>query len=274
MAEYSDQTLEETPERVTKFLCGIASMPMIRTIMATSGGMEDADIKEGQDALIAVLTAPPLELPTQDTPESKAVREALVELDGWDEKNFAIAKAALDRKFPDQSAYVFKDLSAKRGVASVEAISTFLGRVKAMEEGTDAARASTREADRQAVALLAKRKITPEVRSELENKIKLVTGPTPVLSDAALGGDPVARRAQLVALKQWYDEWAAIAHRVIVKRKHLIKLGLASRRSRSVEVEEPTEEPAGTTPGTDPTAPAATGTPAKPDKPGTAVPVR
>src|SRR4051812_42755432 len=44
---YSDEVLEQTPERVTKFLSGLGAVPTIRTLLAQAG-MSDDDIIEGR----------------------------------------------------------------------------------------------------------------------------------------------------------------------------------------------------------------------------------
>lgn len=245
MVEYSEQVLEETPERVARFLSGMAAVPVIRTTMEVSGGMTVGDVTEGAALLNAVLVAPKPPKPATDTPDAQEVREAMVAIDGWDEPNFAIAKAALDRYHPDVSEYIFHDLSAGRGAASVTAVATFLARVRKLEDGTDPDRAATVETDRQATELLARRKITPEVRQDLEAKVAKVLGPTPSIppedSSAAMAE---ARRTALIALKKWYDDWSTVARKNLNKRSHLIRIGLASRR-RSTKAEgggEPTGE--------------------------------
>src|SRR5262245_61698334 len=96
---YSDEVLEQTPERATKFLSGLGAVPTIRTLLAQAG-MSDDDIIEGRTLLLAVLAAPRSPEAVRDTDKAKAQRAAVAELDQWDEPNFARFQAALLRRFP------------------------------------------------------------------------------------------------------------------------------------------------------------------------------
>ena len=57
MTTYTQETLEATPERVTKLLTGIGALPTVRTLMGEAA-MTDADIDEGRVLLLACLAAP------------------------------------------------------------------------------------------------------------------------------------------------------------------------------------------------------------------------
>ncbi|MFZ5785292.1 MAG: hypothetical protein ACOY3Y_02515 [Acidobacteriota bacterium] len=231
MQEYTAETLESTPERVTKFLSGVAAVPIIRTVLGMKGGMTGADIQDGRDLLFAVLAEPFTAAVAADTREALRARQATADLDAWDDDNFDVAKATLDHRYPSVSEYVFEDLTASVGAGSVRAVATFLTRLTTLEAGSDPAREATRDQDREAVAFLANRHIGPDERRELQEKVDLALGPTPPLPDVTAEPDPSARRAALMALRGWFDEWSAIARRVIKKRSHLIRLGLAHRRS-------------------------------------------
>jgi hypothetical protein len=233
--EFSDEVLEETPTRVTQFLGAIVAVSGIRTTMEVKAFMASEDLAEGQRLLMAVLTAPEPAAPVTDTPEARAGREAAADIDSRDESMYAMAGGALRRANREAGRYVFKDLQASRGISSVRGMAVFLGRLKALDEGTDPTRAATRESDRAAIALLAERGITAERRAELQAKVDLVLGPTPPLPDPAVVVDPADRWRKLVALKLWYDDWAAVAHAVIHKRAHLILLGLAERKRKKAE---------------------------------------
>ncbi len=230
MHHYSDRVLEDTPERVTKFLCALGAVPVIRSAMEFEGGMINEDIAEGRTLLNNVLAAPRPPEVQADTVEAEAKRRAIVELDAWDEDHFSIAKATLSRHFPDAGEYVFHDLKAARGSESVYSVATFLTRVKILEEGTDPNRAGTQQEDRHAVELLTQRRITPEIRRDLQAKVDLALSPAASLPVLDPLDDPEKRREALIALKLWFDEWSSIAHAVVKKRGHLIRLGLASRR--------------------------------------------
>jgi hypothetical protein len=242
MTGYSDEVLEAAPERVTKLLCAMGAVPVIRTVMENEGGMTNADIVEGRTLLTNVLVAPLPEPAPTDTPDAQIRRQAQADLDAWDEPNFAIVKATLQRRFARVAEYVFRDLSASKGADSVRGVATFLTRLRTLEEGTDPTREATREQDREAVAFLANRKITSEKRRELEAMVELALSSGPSIVESGGLVDPAVRRQALVELKMWFDEWSTIARKVVTKRSHLIRLGLAARRSPR-GVEEPAEEP-------------------------------
>ena len=240
MDQFSEEVLEGTPERVTKFLSGLGAVALIRTSLHQAG-MTNEDIIEGRTLLLDCLAAP-LETPlSTDTKEAKSAREAMVEIDRSDEHMFARVRSALNRYFPSASEFVFYDLKAGRRVQSVQAMSTFLARLEAMEQGTDPARADMREQDRQAIELLHRRGITPEVRERMARLVQVALGPTPALPELpAL--NPEERRTRLVALKLWFDDWSGTARAVVNKRSHLIRLGLARRRSPRAGGETGTDE--------------------------------
>jgi hypothetical protein len=227
---YSPEVLEEAPGRATKLLHGIASVPVVRTQMYVAG-MKPEHLIEGRTLLLSCLATPESLQPEVDTDEARAVRAAEATLDEWDEPHFARFGATLRRHFPSAHAYVFRDLAASTGSAAIRGVATFLARVQALAEGSDPARKGSVEQDAQAVALLAERGLTPAERARLQGLVELALGPTEVLGVLPRAESPDARRAKLVALKDWYEEWASTARAVVKKRSHLIRLGLAVRKS-------------------------------------------
>lgn len=237
--DYTDETLEATPSRVTQFLQGIGAEPAIRTALFSLGNMQSEDIVEGRDLLLQCLATPGAATVDPLSPDAKKARAAAAGIDQWDEPNFARFGAALKRSFPAQWDYVFEggELKASTGAKAIEGVQKFLSRVTALETGSDDARAASKEEDAKAVALLAKRGLTKEVRAGLAEDVQIALGPTSPV--AAVEVSPEQRHVKLVALRAWFDEWSAVARAVIKKRSHLIRLGLASRRRN-----EP-EDPAG-----------------------------
>jgi hypothetical protein len=229
MVDYSDEVLEQTPERVTRFLSGLGAVPIIRTLLAQAS-MGDEDILEGRDLLLAVLGLPQTPLSVSDTEQAKAQRAATAELDQWDEPNFARYRAALHRRFPDQEAYVFHDLSASTGPSAVTGVATFLARLEALEQGTDPNRQATKKDDKKAVLLVASRDLDSAERGRLKALVGVALGPTKALSDAPDPAVDTTRRQALVKLKDWYEEWATTAKAVVKKKSYRIRLGLASRK--------------------------------------------
>jgi hypothetical protein len=238
--EYSDEVLEETPQRVTKFLNGIGAEPTIRTLLL-GAGMTDDDIIEGRTLLLACLAAPDSGPAARSTDESLAQRNATAELDDWDELNFARHSATLRRHYPDAAKYVFHNLSASTGSAAVQGVATFLARIDALEKGTDKTREKMKKDDKKAVELLAKRGLTKTERARLESLVHVALGPTaPLPETKEVETRRAARRTALAALKAWFDEWSAAARAVIKKRGYLIRLGLAARKVRKAKTTEPT----------------------------------
>ena len=87
--------------------------------------------------------------------------------------------------------------------------------------------------DKKAIELLASRGYTKAERLRLQALVDAALGvraepgqPTP---PAIV--DPEVRRAALLDLKLWVNEWSTVAHARIKKKSWLIRLGLASRKS-------------------------------------------
>ncbi len=237
---YSDETLEETPERATRLLTGIGGVATLRTLLA-SVGMDDDQIREGRDFLLSCLAAPKPAALT-DTAEAKAQREAVATLDEWDEPNFARFEATLRRHHPSAGEYIFNELSASTGRAAVTGVATFLTRVSALEDGSDPERqdAQTKEDDKKAVALLAKRGFDQAERARIKHIVHVALSPTASLPEALPTLEQ--RRAALAALRAWYDEWAAAARTVVKKKSYLIRLGLAKRKAPKKKAKTPEDE--------------------------------
>ncbi len=227
--DYTDETLDATPTRVTQFLYGLGAEPGIRTAMFELGNMTTEDITEGRDLLILCFAAPVPASADPLSPDAKKSRASAAFLDQWDEGGLARYGAALKRKHLPQWSYVFDGgaLKASTGADAIAGVQTFLARVTALETGSDPARAGSKVEDAAAVALLTKRGLTPEVRASLSEHVNIALGPTAPVPTVVT---PEERHDRLVALRAWFDEWSAVARAVIKKRAHLIRLGLASRR--------------------------------------------
>jgi hypothetical protein len=201
----------------------------IRTLVAEAG-MTNNDIAEGRKLLLACLAAPQ-DYNASDTQDAKAQRAAVAEIDEWDEPNFARIEAALRRHFPDVADYVFRDLSPSTGSAAVQGVATLLGRLDALDQGSDPQRQATSKEDKAAVEFLASRKLDTTERARLKKLVDIALGPTAALPDPDQGLVISNRKRALSELKAWFDEWATAARTVIKKRSYLIRLGLASRKS-------------------------------------------
>jgi hypothetical protein len=225
---FSRQVLEETPGRTLAFLRGVGTDMVIRGIMAKAG-YTDADHAQGWNLLHKVGGYVPVAATTAVNDEA---RQAIVELDAWDEQGFRRAHAAMAHLHPEQDAFVFANLVAAQGSAAVLSVGTFLDRLDVLESGVG--REKTKDADRAALETLAKRGIGKAERTKLRGLVtKAQTSkemPQPPTSDV----DP--RTADMVALRGWYEDWSETARAVVKRRDHLIKLGLARRKtSKKVE---------------------------------------
>ncbi|MCC6554248.1 MAG: hypothetical protein IT372_14705 [Polyangiaceae bacterium] len=225
----SDEALEAMPERVTRFLAGLGALPTVRTLLFEAG-MADEEIVEGRTLLLAVLAGPRSPAMAADTVGARAQRVAVAELDEWDEPNFTRFGAALRRHFPDQAAYVFRDLGVSQGVEAVKGVATLLARLDALEKGTDEQRFGSRKEDQRAIELLARRGLDRRERIRLKELVGIALGPTAPLPAPPSALSKEARREALIELRKWYDEWSSAARAVVKKRSNLIRLGLASRR--------------------------------------------
>lgn len=237
---YSYEVLEETPERVTQFLSAVGAVPEIRTLLY-GAGMDDEEIITGRNLLLNCLAAPLGKEPSRDTPQAKEKRQAQAEIDQLDEEIFTRTSAVLTRFYPSARDYIFRDLKASRGAASVKGMATYLARLEALEKGTDPERQATIKEDAAAVALLVKRGIGPQQRQHWRQLIDIALGPAPTLPPPMSAIDPEERWQKLASLKRWYDDWATTARSIIRKRNHLIRLGLAKRRYNAKNNHDTTE---------------------------------
>ena len=220
----SRQTLEEVPGRAFIFVIAVAETPAISAALTTKGYSE----QEHQYAW-ARLTRLAVVTPTPSTTTlDRPVRDAVVELDNWDEPNFACIKATLTRLHPEQAKFVFNDLEPKQGREAVLSVSTLLDRLDALESSPD--RQGTRAADLAALETLATRGYTKAERDRLRALVNLaqrvVLTPPPSTDE---------REQILRDLHAWLTDWATAARTVITRRDYLIRLGLAKRRKRSPE---------------------------------------
>jgi hypothetical protein len=169
-------------------------------------------------------------------------RDAMVEVDRWDEPTFALAHAVLDGSFPAQSAYLFADgLAATKGPGSLGTVETFITRAVALRDGTDPKRTATRDQDRAAMARLAERGVfTPAMEEAMvENLRKAKTLATAMPVSAEAEQREAEHQATARAFSVWLTEWREIARAVVTRRDWLIRLGLASRRKAKPAGEDP-----------------------------------
>ena len=151
----STRTMQRDIARATQFFGALSRSPDIRRIMSREAGYNAQAHDEGWELLLTVMgrNAPSGTTPSKSLQLTQDV--AIASLDTWDGRNFARVRSALHYKYPEQSEYIFRDLTAATGAAAVGSVQTFIDRVVALREATDPARADSRAADEQAAAPLA-----------------------------------------------------------------------------------------------------------------------
>jgi hypothetical protein len=238
--DVSRQTLEQTPGRALAFLRGVGTSAAIRATMLDYGYTKE-EHEMGWQLMKEVSGDFEGEAPPPDA-EDDEVREAIDAVDAWDEDGLRIVNASLRNRHPEQHAYVMRGLRANTGVESVVGVSTMLDRLDALESAPE--REGTREADHAALDTLAKRGIDKAERARLQalvNKAKSFAG-----TEGPTARQEFERRVRASMVKQrlWFEEWSEVARSAVKRRDQLIRLGLASRRTRRATPEVPPTDPA------------------------------
>jgi hypothetical protein len=236
----SRQTLEQTPGRVLTFLRALGTSAPMRAKMLARGYTEE-EHKTGWRLNQEVGGYFEGEPPPAYV-EDEEVGESIDAVDAWDEDGMRIVNASLRARHPAQHSYVMRGLKASTGIEAVVGVSTMLDRLDALESAPE--REGTREADHAALATLAKRGIDKAKRQRLRALVDKAKS----FADTAgpLEREAFERRVRASMIKQrlWFEEWSEVARSVFKRRDQLIRLGLASRRTRRPGPEEPTGGPA------------------------------
>lgn len=234
----SHSVLSDVPARALQLLSTLSRSIPIRAALAQRG-YEDADHQEGW-ALLLKVSGYREPVATSST-LSADVRDAVATLDAWDEPNFRILRATLERRHPEQAAFVMEGLAPAEGAAAVLGVATLLDRLDALESGKG--RKATHKEDLAALATLAKRGITKEERMRLRALVETASrADMPEAAETlAAQAEPAAsakadkaKAAQAEAknaLYGWYREWSETARSVITRRDYLIRMGLSKRKS-------------------------------------------
>jgi hypothetical protein len=222
----SRQTLDEIPNRVLTFLLGVAKYTVVRAALAAKGYTQAEH--DSAWKLLMKLGVYPVAAGTPD----KEVRDAVVELDAWDEPNFAIIRAALERLHPVFVEDVFKNLEPKQGAEAVVSVSTLLDRLDGIEK----------DPSPNAQAVIATLDVRGYPKAERKRLRELTKK---AKSFAAAPVTSTEREQILLDLYAWHRDWSTTARQLIQKRVHLIALGLASKRKPEKKADKPATEPAG-----------------------------
>jgi hypothetical protein len=225
----SQETLNDIPSRAFTFLMGVAQIQAIGTALAGKGysSQEQNFAWERLSKLTTIGGPSPL--------IDKDVRDAIAALDAWDNVNLPIIKASLARNHAKQAEILLKDLTPKDGQESVLVVATLLNRMNALEQSQDKEALA-------ALAVLASRGYTSDERKRLQQLVDLASqmqSTDPVKAQLA----DEERHQILVELYGWFQEWSTVARKLIKRRDHLIKLGIAKRR----QAKEPADDGSGET---------------------------
>ncbi len=229
--DYAFETLWATPPRAVQLLCAIGTSLSIRTILARHG-YGRADQEEGWRLVRACAGDDDMAWPA--TVDEKA-QDALIEVDAWDERGFAIVSATLWHRYPQQAHFLLSGIGPSQGAKAVVGVRELLDRLDALEAGATGAK----EDDRRAIEAIGKRGLGKRERARLRKLVELAD---PLLVETAapasirFAANPTQER--LVELRAWYDEWTQIARATISREDHLVRMGLASPRRRD-EKREP-----------------------------------
>ncbi len=221
-------TIGQKSVRVLKLLRGI-SRPRVFGALAPHG-FQVADLEEGWSLLRRAS-----ETRLDVVPVPSAPAGVYEELDAFENKWFPICKAALDRSYPKVSERVFLNLRQTSGLEVSVSVSTFVRRVRDLEQGGSGDDSAARD-------LLARRGLSEAVLGAAEGLLKsLEVEPR---APAVPSPNPQDVLAAEEAMWAWYLEWSIIARQAVHDRRLLRSLGFLTATGNEVPVDEPTEEDA------------------------------
>jgi hypothetical protein len=213
----SRRVLEETPARVFTLLNAVGTVVSIHDAMSAAG-LTDAEVETGWALVHEVCN---FKKGPIHSVVDESISSAVAELDAWDEPNLARIAATVTRLYPDCFDELMAEMKPAKGPRAVIVVERMLDRLDEFAQ-------STTERKRALVATLATRGYDADERARLRELIKVAKSSTKLSLPPS---DPVdMQENDLIALYDWYREWATTARTVITRRDHLIKLGLASRR--------------------------------------------
>ncbi len=228
------ETLEGTPERLLHFLLAIARYPTIRRRMRRRG-YGTVQHRQGY-RLLGELGE--YDEPTTPDRSDPGVKHALQQLNAADEDALALAGAALRYKFPAHHDFVLEGLSSSREEGeAANTMGTLLDRMNSLEAG-DVPKKLQAEAGA-ALEAMAQKGLNSEWREQFGEFFETVrTLPDEGVTTEELEAGEKARRAKLLEIRAFFEEWTDTARVEFKARRQLIRLGLAQlRRSDSGDVE-------------------------------------
>lgn len=256
---YKSRDVARLLQQGMQFLRGICSHAVIREALRKAGYTSEEH--QRGIALFSALMGFGAEESTVEPPQNKAF-QAISDLDAWDDPNFAKAQAALKARYPEQEAYIFKGLEAKKGVGAIWSVQTYVDRISALRSGSDPKRKGTKKADAEAVSYLETRHLAGEAVESLlrgwlqdaktfetstpkeeapaeetkpskkEKKKSKEAAKTSEIEEAPVDIDDDSPQIQsdAEAFDLWLNDWRTTAKIEIKRREYRISLGLVARR--------------------------------------------
>lgn len=222
---FHPKKLDRTPERVLRFLRSLNQWPALMQQLVLAGYSEEEH--EYAWELLHQISA--YRKPSRAVAEDQ--KQAVAQLDAWDEPNFRRASAALKYRYPDQHAFLFQDLKAEQGDRAILSVRTFLDRVEILEKGIDPRRKHTILDDQAAAALLHQRKIlSKEILTTLREWLNAAQSLPDIDPLIQAEQHKAAQQQILTQLAIWYEEWSETARTLPLRRSYRISLGIAKRR--------------------------------------------
>lgn len=214
----SKETLEATPARAVRLLQGAGSSLLIRALLLPHG-FTRRDLEEGWHLLRDACGIHD----GGDEIDQGALAHAVRELDTWDERGFAIVRATLAHRLPQQCSFLLAGIDAAEGSLAAVGVAALLDRLDALE--SDPRREATRDDDLDALGLLAQRGLDQAERDRLRAHVHTVRRALGS-SDASTRTEDGNHLARLTRLRAWYEEWVAVC-RVALRPELLKRVGLA-----------------------------------------------
>ncbi len=241
----SERTIERDLDRGVRFLRTLSLSPEIYTLLVSGAGYSPEEHERGW-SLARALMGQKADMQAIKVAPSSPLRPAeiaLAQLDAYDAPAISRSKAALEAPFPEQNQYLTSGLKGETGGRAIGSTQTFLDRYRALKDGTDPERESSREQDREAMALLERRNIVNDaIEAKLRDAIaQTAEAPEEVVAQPS-PKDTEAYHQAAYDFHVWLKDWREQARAVIQRRDYLIRLGLAARRSAVVDSAEEIED--------------------------------
>lgn len=265
----SDDTLERNIVRAYKLIKGARRREIFAVLVAVAK-FSQKELEEGT-RLYNLVAGIPVDLPPPTPIPEDEAHKALLELDAWDEPNYANLHVILRRHDPNVLEYLFRGgLKPAEGLAAVLGIKTLLERFKRLQDGSDPTRQDRREQDQATLALLAELGYTAEeldrLRALVAKALTLVPPSEEELNRILTPDEEEEQqREHKVQLYLWYKQWSTLFINAGEKipAKYLRRMGL-SRRGRP---ERSSTQKKATSPSTSPSSPTAPTEPTEPVAP-------